>query len=117
MLITIIILATLVIFFLILGIVLEPEVLINTFQIRLQKFKIKKAKDSRDYYLAVKVLWRYYYIRYSYDMYFLCYSAKNDCIKYSNSMILKDQEKIFNDRYNIIKYFSPYASPQDSINL
>lgn len=95
----------------------NPSSIISAFKITPKVFRLHKPKNSRSYYLQLRLFYKYYYIYKSKDDYNLCIYHDRFCIKYANHLILSDKQKIFDERYEVVKFFSEDSNPEDSIKL
>lgn len=113
-----IILLTIIIVLLIVGsFIAEPNLILFIFRVSPKKFRLHKPQNEADYYLQVRIWYVYYYIYKNKDDYSVYLNFDKNCIKYSNHYIISMEKKIYDDRYEIIKYFSDTSSPEDNIKL
>lgn len=112
------ILVILVVGFILATLVLEPAIIITALNITPTTFRLYKPKNQGQYFLQIRVFYIYYYIYKYQDDFNLCITSDRFCIHYPNHLIISNKrEVIFDNRYEIIKFFSDNSSPSDKINL
>lgn len=92
-----------------------PIIAIEIFKIENFKFKLRKIAKNNNYYLQIRIFYIWYYIDASFDKYTPVKHINIFCLKYDMKDILK--KKMWNDRWEIIKYYSEISSPKDEINI
>lgn len=112
-----IILGILIAIILIVSFIVEPTTLVFLLKITPKKFRLHKPKLQGKYYLQLKLLFRWYYIHKTVDEYGLYITSDKFSIRYPNHYIISKEQDIYNDRYDIIKFFSDTGSPEDNIKL
>ena len=100
-----------------LSLLTNPSGIIAAFKITPKVFRLHKPKDQGIYYLQLRLFYKYYYIYRTKNDYNLTIFHDRFCINYPNHLILYNKNKVFDDRYEIVKFFSEDSSPEDSITL
>lgn len=104
--------------FLIAILMLNPSINIEIFKLNSFKFRVKKKRLDNYYYLQMRVCGIWYFIDRYRDDFILDVNSGPKSIHYPSHYLTEfKNKKIYDDRWEVLKYFSDTGNPDDTQNI